>query len=63
MIKQLTYSLLTLSIISFNSLPAQALSETKGKELELNLTTTNTQAEDTWCVYFPWVGNLCWPLS
>jgi hypothetical protein len=64
MIKQLTYTLLTLSIISFNSLPAQALSETKGKELELKVATANnTQAGDTWCVYFPWVGNLCWPLS
>jgi hypothetical protein len=63
MIKQLTYTLLTLSIISFNSLRVQALSETQTQEIDLNPIAANTQAENTWCVYFPWVGNLCWPLS
>lgn len=62
MIKQLSYTLLTVSIISLNILPARALDDTKIEQINVNTAATNTENADMWCVYFPWIGNLCWEL-
>ncbi len=60
MIEQLSHALLTVSIISLNMLPARALENTQIEENNVTTAATNTENADMWCVYFPWVGNLCW---
>jgi hypothetical protein len=62
MIKQLSSTLLAVSIISLNVLPASALTKTTNTGSELNAASNNTQNVSRWCVLFPGVGYLCWDL-
>lgn len=54
--KQLSLALLTLSIATLNILPAQAV------EQIANQSQASTISSGQWCVWFPWMGELCWDL-
>ena len=53
--KQLSYALLTISIISFNVLPAEAVNDI----LKISQDQTEAYAPGQWCVWFPWLGEIC----
>ncbi len=56
--KQLSYALLTISLISFNILPAKAVNNA----IEVGQSQEEAFNPGQWCVWVPWVGNLCWDL-
>ena len=58
--KQLSLALLTLSIFSFNFLPAQAATD----NLENNSENSKSAifGSGQWCVQVPWMGIFCWDL-
>lgn len=59
--KQLSLTLLTLSIFSLNFLPAQAA--TKKSQSDRTPSTENAILDDgQWCVEVPWMGFFCWDL-
>ena len=53
--KQLSCVLLTLGLIGLNVMPAKAMSEVS----DINLGSTEAVAPGQFCVFFPWVGELC----
>ncbi len=57
--KQLSLALLTVSIATLNILPAQAVEEVANQS---QTSTLSTVSSGEWCVWFPWMGELCWGL-
>ncbi len=57
--KQLSYALLTISIIGFNVLPAKAVNDA----LEVSQSQSETYSSGEWCVWFPHVGLVCYDFS
>lgn len=58
--KQLSFALLTLSIVSLNILPAQAADKkTSANPLQ---NSSKVASENQWCVQVPWMGFFCWDL-
>ncbi|BAZ44660.1 hypothetical protein NIES4102_16720 [Chondrocystis sp. NIES-4102] len=51
--KQLSSSLLALSLFGFNLLPATA---------STNTINPNATASNEWCIEIPWMGIFCWEL-
>jgi hypothetical protein len=56
--KQLSYALLSLSLVSFNIMPAKAVDDV----LSINQTQAEVSSSGQWCVYIPWWGEFCWDL-
>lgn len=53
--KQLSCALLTIGLISFNVMPAKAMSDT----LSINRNLTATLVTGQFCIFSSWVGKLC----
>ena len=53
--KQLSCALLTISSLGFNVLPAKAVNDA----LEVSQSQVETYSPGQWCVWFPWVGEIC----
>lgn len=54
--KQLSCALITIGLIGLNVVPAKAVNGV------LATSQVKTTASGEWCVWFPWVGELCWDL-
>ena len=62
--KQLSFALLTLSILITNILPGQAttriVSSNTESDLLQNEETIVNDNDNEWCAELPWMGLLCW---
>ncbi|MGF1539452.1 MAG: hypothetical protein ACFCU5_03210 [Pleurocapsa sp.] len=56
--KQLSYALLTLSLISINILPAKAVDDI----LKANQSQRQEYSSNQFCVWFPHIGEICFDL-
>ncbi len=56
--KQLSYALLTISLIGFNILPAQSANNI----VEVNQSQEQAYDPSQFCVWFPHIGEVCFDL-
>ena len=56
--KQLSYALLTISMLGFNILPVKAVNDI----VENSQSQVETYSPGQWCFWFPHVGEICWYL-